>query len=148
MPRRACGTEMKSGTPSLSLSLPLSVSLTPTNAHFSSLLFVKFSLFSCPPPSPPPASLSPSGLLRHHHPLRAFLIVPQIPLCVFIAPFVKLEAPARQAYYYSITGAGHFHNGGLPMPRARSATSHRTADGILYCCYSVIVEAKLHPSLL
>lgn len=87
MPRRACGTEMKSGPPSFSHS-PLPV--FSLRAHFSSLSFVKFSF-------DPSLRSSPRALLLVFEAQPFFmsiLIVPLILLCVFIAPFVKLEALA------------------------------------------------------
>lgn len=72
MPRRACGTEIKSGPPSLSLFL-------------SHTLFITFLCQT----APPRASL----LVFEPQPsFMGILIVPLILLCVFIAPFVKLEA--------------------------------------------------------
>lgn len=96
MPRRAGGTEMKSGPPSFSLS-SLSVLHSRTQKRFSSLSFVKFS-FDPPapffPPPPPPPLGAPLLVFEAQQFFMGILIVPLILLCVFIAPFVKLEAPA------------------------------------------------------
>lgn len=84
MPRRACGTEMKSGPPSLSL--------FPSHTHTHTFhLFPLSNRLLTPHPLPPNIVL----LVFEAQPsFMGILIVPLILLCVFIAPFVKLEALA------------------------------------------------------
>lgn len=69
---------------------PLSVSLS--HAHTFHLFLLSNFLFD--PPSTPSFSSPPVLLVFAQQFFMAVLIVPLILLCVFIAPFVKLEAPA------------------------------------------------------
>lgn len=85
MPRRARGIEIKSGLPCVCVSVCLSHC-----THTFHLSFVKFSFY--------PLSRSISVFFLVFFEIQSsfmeILIVPLILLCVFIAPFAKLEAPA------------------------------------------------------
>lgn len=115
MPRRACGTEIKSGPPSFPPSLPSSHPPSPTlsHTHFSSLPFVEFS-FSTPPPPPPPPSLffeaQPSLFYGHSYCSADSVMSVYGSIC-------EIGGARRQGRRCSITGAGHFHS---PRPAAPS----------------------------
>lgn len=132
MPRRACGTEMKSGPPSFCFSR--------TCSHFSSLSFVKFCFdLPCLPPFTLPSHPYPTlcslffwgtNILYRH----SYCSTDSV-MCIYCS-ICEIGGTGRQAYYYSITGAGHFHNHRAINVPDRNVTSHQfqKADRSLYCC--------------
>lgn len=56
-------------------------------------------------------------------------------MCIYCS-ICEIGGIGRQAYYYSITGAGHFHNHRAINVPDRNVTSHQfqKADRLLYCC--------------
>ena len=111
MPRRACGTEMKSGPPSHSLTLSVSPP-PPTHTHTLTLfIFFLCQIFFWPPL--PLASYPPhthllvfwgTTILYSH----SYCSTDSVK-CIYCS-ICEIGGTGRQAYYCSITRAGHFHN--------------------------------------
>lgn len=112
--------------------ISLSVSLTHTYTHFSSLSFVKSS-FDPPPPSSqhcPPCFWGTTILYGH-----SYCSTDSV-MCIYCS-ICEIGGTGRQAYYYSITRAGHFHNHGLSMSQTetlRHINFKQQTD-----CYIVVV---------
>lgn len=128
MPMRACGTEMKSGPPSFCLCITLTCTLF--------IPFVKFcSDLPCLPPFAPLPTLCSlffwgTNILYRH----SYCSTDSV-MCIYCS-ICEIGGIGRQAYYYSITGAGHFHNHRAINVPDRNVTSHQfqKADRLLYCC--------------
>lgn len=144
MPRRACGTEMKSGPPSFSVCS----SLTHMHALFISFLQSDFTLTSClsipshnPLPLSPASSFSGTTVLYRH----SYCFTDSV-MCIYCS-ICEIGGTSRQAYYYSITESGRFHSHRAINVSERNITSHQfqKADSLQYCILCIILEKKFSP---
>ena len=137
MPRRACGTEMKSGPPSLSLSLSLSLFLTHTHTFH---LFPLSNFPSAPSSSPLPvfllaATRSPPCFLRHNHPLWAFLLFHWFCYVYLLLHLWNWRHRPTSLLLFNNRSWAFSQPWAINVPD-RNVTSHQfqTTDGLLYCC--------------
>lgn len=136
MPRRACGTEIKSGPPSLRVWLPYTYVHTHT-FH----LFVKFSFH---PLSCFILLRSPCFwdiVLLYGHSYCSTVSV----MCIYCS-ICEIGGTGWQAYYYSITGAGHFHERwAITVPDRAVASCQFRPTGRLLCCCQVLYWGRNFP---
>lgn len=134
MPRRACGTEMKSGPPSF---------FACTFDLFSAVRFY-FDLSSlCPfafPRSAAPSFWGSTVLYGHSYCSTDSL------MCIYCS-ICEIGGRGRQAYYYSITEAGRFHSHTAINVSDRNITSHQfqKTDSLQYCTLYIILEKNISP---
>lgn len=128
-----------------SLSLSLSLCIPHTHTHFSSLSFVKFSFDPPPPPSPtkpppPPSSSLPLPalhplVLRHNHPLWAFLLFHWFCYVYLLLHLWNWRHQPTRLLLFNNKSWAFSQPWAINVPD-RNVTSHQfqTTDRLLYCC--------------
>lgn len=136
MPRRACGTEMKSGPPSSSPPpLRFTVARTGARSHFSSLSFVKFSFW--PPSSRLPSPPHPCSLfLRPNNSLWPFLLFHWFCYVYLLLHLWNWRHRPTSLLLFNNRSWAFSLALGYQWCQTENVTSHQfeKAGSLLYCC--------------
>lgn len=132
MPRRACGTEMKSGPPSLSLSLS---SLFPLQTHTHTFHLFPLSKFLLTPPPLLPLPGHSSLFLRLNHPLWAFLLFHWFCYVYLLLHLWNWRHRPTSLLLFNNRSWAFSQPWAINVPD-RNITSHQfqTTDRLVYCC--------------